>query len=81
MDEKGEILESIYFFYGGESQHFVQALEFIGLSRINREFATFLLFDLGPETMTQNKLSIHVESGEIFYDNHNTGEFFVVSTK
>ena len=26
--------------------------------------------------MTQNKLSIHVESADIFYDNHNTGENF-----
>ena len=26
--------------------------------------------------MTQNKLSIYVESGEIFYHNHNTGENF-----
>ena len=26
--------------------------------------------------MTQNKLSIHVESGDIFYDNHNTDENF-----
>ena len=26
--------------------------------------------------MTQNKFSIHVESGDIFYDNHNTGENF-----
>ena len=26
--------------------------------------------------MTQNKLSIHVESGDIFYENHNTGENF-----
>ena len=26
--------------------------------------------------MTQNKISIHVESGDIFYDNHNTGENF-----
>ena len=26
--------------------------------------------------MTQNKLSIHVESGDIFYDDHNTGENF-----
>ena len=26
--------------------------------------------------MTKNKLSIHVELGEIFYDNHNTGENF-----
>ena len=26
--------------------------------------------------MTENKFSIHVESGDIFYDNHNTGENF-----
>ena len=26
--------------------------------------------------MTENKLSIHVESGDIFYDNHNTDENF-----
>ena len=26
--------------------------------------------------MTQNKLSIHVDSGDIFYNNHNTGENF-----
>ena len=76
MDEKGEIPESIYIFYGRESEQFVQALEFIGLSPINREFAAFLLSHLGLKTMTQNKLSIHVESGEIFYDNHNTGENF-----
>ena len=26
--------------------------------------------------MTQNKLSIHVDSGDIFYSNYNTGENF-----
>ena len=26
--------------------------------------------------MKQNKISIHVESGDIFYNNHNTGENF-----
>ena len=41
MDETGQFLESIYFFYGGDSQQFVDALEFIGLSPINREFAAF----------------------------------------
>ena len=64
------------FFYGGDSEQFVRALEFISLSPINREFGAFLLSDLGRQTMTQNKLSIHVETGEIFYDNHNTGENF-----
>ena len=76
MNETGQVPESIYFFYGGDSQQFVDALEFIGLSPINREFATFLLSDLGRQTMTQNKLSIHVESGDIFYNNHNTKENF-----
>ena len=76
MDETGQVPESIYFFYGGDSQNFVDALEFIGLSPINREFAAFLLSDLGRQTMTQNKLSIHVESGDICYDNYNTEENF-----
>ena len=67
MDETGQIPESIYFFYGGDSQQFLDALEFIGLRPINREFAAFLLSDLGRQTMTQNKLSIHVESGDMFY--------------
>ena len=76
MDETAQVPESIYFFYGGDSDEFVKALEFIGLSPINREFSAFLLSDLGRKTITENKLSIHVESGDIFYDNHNTGEKF-----
>ena len=64
------------FFYSGDSKQFVNALEFIGLSPINREFSAFLLSGQGRKTMTQNKLSIHVESGDIFQDNHNTGENF-----
>ena len=76
MDEKGEIPESIYFFYGGDRDQFNNALEFIGLSPSNREFGAFLMSDLGWKTMTQNKLSMHVDSGDIFYDTHNTGENF-----
>ena len=68
--------QKVFFFYGGDSDEFVKALEFIWLSPINREFSAFLLSDLGRKTMTENKLSIYVESGDIFYDNHNTGENF-----
>ena len=32
--------------------------------------------DLGRQVMTQSELSIHVESGDIFYENYNTGENF-----
>ena len=76
MDETGQVPESIYFFYDGKSKNFVNALEFIGLSPINRVFVAFWLSDLGRQTMTQSKISIHVESGDIFYNNHNTGDNF-----
>ena len=62
MDESTQVPESIYLFYGGDSDQFVNALEFLGLSPINREFGSLLLSDLGRQTMTQNKLSIYVES-------------------
>ena len=65
MDGNAEVPE-IFFFFSEESEQFVNALEFIGLSPINREFSAFLLSDLGRKTMIQNKLSIHVESGDIF---------------
>ena len=73
MDETSQVPDSIYFLYGGDSRKFVDAVEFIGPSPINREFPAFLLSDLGRQAMTQNKLSIHVELGDVFYDNHNTG--------
>ena len=76
MDETGKMPDNIYFFYGGESQKFVDALELLGISPINRDFDSFLLSDRRRKTMIQNKLSIHVESGDIFYDNHNTEENF-----
>ena len=76
MDKTGKVPDSVYFFYGGESEQFVNALEFIGLSPIKRKFGAFLLSNLGRQIMTQNRLSIHVESGDLFYNNHNTGENF-----
>ena len=63
MDE-GNVPENIYFFYGGESDNFYRALEFVGLSPMNKEFGAFLISGLGRQVMTENKLSIHVESGD-----------------
>ena len=73
---KEKFLKVFISLYGGDSDQFNSALECIGLSPINREFGAFLMSNLGWKTMTQNKLSMHVDSGDIFYDNHNTGENF-----
>ena len=65
LDDNGQVPESIYLFYGGESQNIVNALEFISLRPTNREFGAFLLYDLGRQTMTQNKL-ITTTQGKTF---------------
>ena len=40
------------------------------------EFMSFLRSDTSQNIMTNNSLSIHIESGDIFYDNFNTNENF-----
>ena len=52
MDETEQVPESIYFFYGGDSDQFIEALKFIGIQGQNREFATFLMSDEGRRLMT-----------------------------
>ena len=73
---EGTVHESVYLFYGGESENFVRAVEFLSPNADNREFVAFLLSDLGRTVMTSNRLSIHVESGNIFYQNFNTDKNF-----
>ena len=48
----------------------------IGLNEDNNEFVSFLCSDMGQNILTNNSLSIHVERGNIFYDNFSTNENF-----
>ena len=74
--DEGTVTQQLDFFYGGENSNFNRAVEFLSLSNENREFIAFLLSDLGQNLMTNNSLSIHIESGDIFYQNFNTDENF-----
>ena len=62
------------FFFGRDNDTFVQAVEFLSSSSKNRGFMAFLLSDLGQNLMTNNSLSIHIKSGDIFYQNYNTAK-------
>ena len=42
----------------------------------NKEFIAFLVSDEGQNVMINNSLSIHAESGNIFYQNFNRNENF-----
>ena len=74
--DEGDVPPQVEFFYAGDNENFVQAVEFLPPSADNREFVTFLLSDLGQYVMNNNSLSLHIESGDIFYQSFNTGEDF-----
>ena len=70
------VLHQLGFFYGGDNENFVRACNFLSPNEDNNEFVSFLCSDRGQNIMTNNSLSIHIESGNIFYQNLNTNENF-----
>ena len=70
------VLKQLEFFYGGDNDNFVQACNFLLSNEDDNEFISFLCSDQGQNIMTNNSLSIHIESGNIFYQNFNTNENF-----
>ena len=74
--DEGTVPQQLDFFYGGENSSFNRAVEFLSPSNENREFIAFLLSDIGENLRTNNSLSIHIESEDMFYQNFNTGENF-----
>ena len=67
-------------FYGGEHLlgNFKRACNFLLLSDENIGFVDFICSGRGQNIMTNNSLSIHVESASIFYQNFNTNESFYI---
>ena len=74
MDKSPPQLE--LFFFGGENENFVNASDFLSPKEDNNELISFLCPVMGQKIMTNNSLSIHVESGDIFYHDFNTKEHF-----
>ena len=64
------------FFYGGDNDNFIRACNFLSINEDNNEFVPFLCSDRSQNIMTNNSLSIHIESSNIFYQNFNTNENF-----
>ena len=64
----------LQFFNGGVNQTFENYAKTFGLSPSNLEFLEFLQSDEWKEILLTNKLQIHIETGNIYYDNQDTNE-------
>ena len=74
--DEGSVPNQLDFFYGGQNENFTRAANFLSLSKDNREFIAFLISDTGLNILINNSLFIHIESGNVFYQNFNTNENF-----
>ena len=71
---RGEIPKQLQFFTGGENQDFESRAKVIGLSTDSSEFLNFFKSSTCKDLLTDNKLKIHIETGNIYYDNTDTNE-------
>ena len=78
--DRGKLPDQLKFFEGdGREKDLVlqKMRKNIGnFSKASLEFLQYLSSDYGKELLQRNKFKIHVESGEIFHDNINTGKSF-----
>ena len=77
LNERG-LPDQLKFFSGDEKEENlikIQARKNVGvLGKGNEEYLEYLASKYGRDVLQKNKLKIHLESGEIYQDNINTGE-------
>ena len=72
---KGEVSKQLDFFEGDKNKEFEDKVKLIGfLSTDSIELLEFLQSDFCQEIIIENKLKIHIEIGNIFFNNLDTNE-------
>ena len=72
--ERGEIPRELEFFTGDENDNFRQRLNALDLREGNRQFVDYLMSEECRDILERDNISIHIDSGDIFINNQNTGE-------
>ena len=66
--------KQLEFFEGGQNKEFEDKVKSICLSTDSIEFLDFLKSSFCQEVLVENKLKIHIESGNIFFNNLDTNK-------
>ena len=70
----GEMPELIEFYFGGGNEHFITRCASLSLDNENESFIDFLSSYFSSRIMRECKISIHIETGNVYYGHLNTGE-------
>ena len=72
--DNGQVPDQLEFYFGSDNENFFRQLLSLSPTPANTNFLDFISSDFGMEIMRQNRLSIHIETGNLYYNNINTGE-------
>ena len=72
--QKRHTPSELEFYFGGPNRNFFLISFGLNLIRDNLDFIDFLSSDIGSQFFKESMLSIHSETGNIFYSNYNTGK-------
>ena len=72
--DKGDVSKQLELFKGGQNKEFEDKVKLIGLSTDSIRFLEFLQSDFCQEIFIENKLKIHIQTGNIFFYNLRTNE-------
>ena len=82
--DEGKVPEMLEFYFEGVNDRFFEVLKHLLSNNQTATFTEFLASDYGSRLMHENNLSIHIESGNLYYNGLTTGESlydFVLSQK
>ena len=73
-NEKSHLTFQFEFFQGGENSKFDAFMNRFGLTTENKKFVEFLQSEYCKKILENNNLKIHVETGNIYYNDRDTNE-------
>ena len=73
-NEESELTFEFEFFYGGSNTKFHAFVKRFGLTSENENFVEFLQSEYCKKILENNNLKIHIETGNIYYDDRDTNE-------
>ena len=70
----GEVPKELEFYFGGSNEKCFYACQNLGLNEDNTFLIDFLSSDIGSQIFRENSLSIHIETGNVYFGGYNTNE-------
>ena len=70
----GEVPKELEFYFGRLNKNIFYACQNLGLNEDNTSFIDFLSFDIGSQIFRGNSLSMHIATGNVYFDGYNTNE-------